>query len=580
MTGTEKHYLTAIFVVVCAAAGCGGPLANARLDPLEESQRRVLFSASFPSLDRTDGTIGKWGEDQGDKTPIRTLVFSLFGLGGPAVKSLAADRPVGIAVIRADRPDPKGSIPGMLTAISFSLKDADVKQWLNELGEVEDHSRSFHLVRQRFLAEIGQGLYRKTVWVKATTYWVHVEGNEVMLSNDAAGLMMAGPAARAARRSGGDDVAIEVHPPIWARSQKQDLARWLGSRLTYLRQGRLPKAEDVSPAGATLVATNAYYYLHALMDASTAVLSVKFDTPGVEVRLRTTPPGGQETAPPLSPPVLDRTLLTEAPPAALGALDCRGRMFVRQRALNRAWQETGGPGVAELNQMVDAQEQTLDGTCSFAVHTDNDVWADEASYRLRSGASAESLTSSIVAALRSGGLANLHSAQDDLKTAKLLLTTDDDVFGVDRVLGATATLEAQHAAALHGGATLRDRYSVRGDRLLSVSGARAPERLEKLSKPSGAGSLPEELERALRTGRGKAGFVFLDMFGLWRPFLKAGLVIKSPLAEAVAKTPTMLKQRRPLVITMEPSAGLDATVTMTPPTFGFLFAAGALLLAD
>jgi hypothetical protein len=47
----------------------------------------------------------------------------------------------------------------------------------------------------------------------------------------------------------------------------------------------------------------------------------------------------------------------------------------------------------------------------------------------------------------------------------------------------------------------------------------------------------------------------------------------------VARSPALVRDRRPLVITVEPTAGLDATVTMPPPTFGFLSVAVALLFA-
>ena len=65
--------------------------------------------------------------------------------------------------------------------------------------------------------------------------------------------------------------------------------------------------------------------------------------------------------------------------------------------------------------------------------------------------------------------------------------------------------------------------------------------------------------------------------GLWKPFLKAGQLIQSPLAEAVAKNPALLKERRPVVITVEPSPGLDATVAMPPQTFEFMFIVAAML---
>jgi hypothetical protein len=289
--------------------------------------------------------------------------------------------------------------------------------------------------------------------------------------------------------------------------------------------------------------------------------------------------GDQRSEPPLAP-ALDPALIEE-PVAALGALDCRNRLGPRQRLRNAAWRATGGPGAKELDALVDAEQAALEGSCSFAVHTAGEVWSDEASYPLRAQARGDELLQALTGAIRSGGLPSLQNAIDDVRTEKLLFsTTDGGALALDRVLAELSSPRTRHAAALHGAPVLRDRFAVRHGRLLAVSGAHADQRLEQLAARRPPRALPPELDQVLAAGRGKAGFLFLDLTSLWKPYLKAAQVIQSPLATLVARHPALLKERRPLVITLEPDAALAATLTMPPPTFAFLLDVAAILFAD
>ena len=301
-----------------------------------------------------------------------------------------------------------------------------------------EKSGSFHLISRRRLVQRGQGLYQSSYITSAGHYWIHIDGDRVILSNDRLGMELAGPAADAARRNASEDALVEIHPATWARDQKQDLANWLNGLLTYLHHGRALNVESVSRIGLALGAANAAYYLHPIMNAGAASFALKLDKDGAALELKTTPAPGKSPPPALTP-VLDRSLVGSKPPAALGAFDCNSRLFVRQRALTETWKATNNPGAAELGRLIDVEASALDGTCSFAVHTDNEVWAEEASYPLRAGAPAEPLTEALVDAIRSGGLPNMQSGMDDLKTAKLLFSKEGGVLSIDRVLGGNGT---------------------------------------------------------------------------------------------------------------------------------------------
>jgi hypothetical protein len=206
------------------------------------------------------------------------------------------------------------------------------------------------------------------------------------------------------------------------------------------------------------------------------------------------------------------------------------------------------------------------------VDTSDEVWSEQASFALQPGVSAAALLDPLAAAIRSGGLPNLQSAADELATQKLLLDAERGTLAIDRVLGNAASPRTRHAAALYGGAVLHERFAVRSHHLLITSGAHAGERLARLAADRPARPLPVELEKALAAGRGKAGFLFLDLTALWRPYLKAAQVTQSPLAELVARNPALFKERRALVLTLERGPAIDATVTMPPATFAFLLA--------
>ena len=549
---------------------CGGPLSGVSLQSGSESQRRALMSLTFPAIDRTDGVMRGWkGAEPGSST-VRDLLFALYGIEAAAAAQVATDRPVGISVARVDLPGPRGPEPTAVNAMAFALRESvSTEAWLESLGKVQDRSGPLALVTQSARVAL-DGPSRQYGWLQTGRLYFHQDGNYLILSNTLEGLTVAGPAARAARLAADGDLVVKAYPQVWARQRVKDLARQLAELLDFLRRGS-SKEQPPSRTAGILAAANALYYLQPFAAADQVDFALKVSAAGAELQVRTTP--GASPAPGLAP-VLDRALVGEDL-AALGALDCRQRIGARQRLLISAWQATGGPGVAELGQLVDAEQAALDGTCSFAVHTAGEVWSEEASYPLRAGASGPALVEALKAAIRSGGLPNLEGAADDLKTDKLLLSIENEVVSLDRVLGAAGSPQTRHAAALHGAAILHQRFTVRAGRFLALSGAHADERLTQLGK--GTPALPPELERALASGRGKGGFVFLDLTALWKPYLKAAQVIQSPIARVVAKDPTLLQERRPLVVTLEPRSNLDATITMPPQTFGFLLIVAALL---
>ena len=127
---------TLALLLACLLAGCGGPLSGVRLTPAEESQRRTMVSVTFPSLDRTDAVIRGWEKAKADSTLARDLVFAYYGLSGEPVEGIASDKPVGLAVVRADVPERKDGPPVavMVSALSFSLKSWWSSPWLASLG--------------------------------------------------------------------------------------------------------------------------------------------------------------------------------------------------------------------------------------------------------------------------------------------------------------------------------------------------------------------------------------------------------------------------------------------------------------
>jgi hypothetical protein len=548
-----------------ALGACGGPFSGARLESLAESQRRALVTVTFPALERADSTMRGSGGDP-EAAPLRRLLFGLYGLGVEAARDVATELPVGIGVAGVEAPGPQG--PTAVNAVAFALRESvSTREWLESLGDVRARSGPFVLVAQ---SERVLGMYRRR---SSGTLFFHVDGNQLILSNTLGGLLVAGPAARAARHGADGDLVMNVRPPVWGEARLRALAQDLAGFTELLRRGR---ASAGSPLAETLAAAAALYDLHPFAAARSADVVLKVGAAGAELRVRTD--GPDEPAPAL-PLALD-TALVEPEVAALGALDCRRRMSARQRMLNAAWQAAGKPGARELEALVDAEQAALAGSCSFAVHTRNETWSDEASYLLRPKAQSAALLAAFTAAIRSGGWSGLHSATDDLVTEKLLFTTDRDALVALRALGAMGSPQTRHAAALYGTSVLQDRFAVRDGRLLAVSGADAGARLEELSTvASPPQPLPAELDRALASGRGKAGFLFLDLTALWRPFLKAAQVIQSPLADLVARNPALVKQPRPLVITLERSSALDATVTMPRPTFEFLVEVAGILFA-
>jgi len=295
------------------------------------------------------------------------------------------------------------------------------------------------------------------------------------------------------------------------------------------------RGQTWAPAGGT--------DLDPVLSAASANAVLRVSATGAELHWQAT--GGGEVRP---LPALDPAL-ADAQVAALEALDCHTRPVARLAALT--------------------------GTCSTAVRTTDEVWSEEASYPLRPGTTAGQVLEALTAAVRAGAV----PGAGGLPVEKVLLSPDDRVLAADRVLGARSSDQARHAAAVHGGAVLRDRFTVRDGRLLAASGPRADERLRQLATPGPAHPLPPELQRALATGRGRGGFLFLDLTALWKPYLKAAQVVESPLAGLVARRPDLIKVGRPMVITLEPGAALDATVTLPPVTVSFLLAVASLLFA-
>jgi len=527
--------------------GCGGPLAGARLETLAESQGRSLLTATLSSLDRTEATMRGWGGLDPEAAPLRELVFRLHGVSAEAAREVATDAPIGLALARMEA--------GAGSAVAFTLREAvSPRQWLEGLGAVEHRSGPF--------LQLGRD---------ERAFFAHLEGNQVILSRTLAGLLGAGPAAREARRAATGDLALVLHPPAWPRERRNELAVGLTAFLERLRRG---EARARSPITARLAEADALHHLEPLLAAQSAEVAVTVSATGAELRLQAK--DAAEGEPPVAP-LLD-VVLVEEPVAALGALDCRRWLGPRQRRRLDLWSAAGGPGARELRALVDAEEAALDGTCSFAVHTAGEVWAEEASYPLHRAVDGTGLLDAVAAAVRSGGLPSLKNAAADLPAGKVFFdTTHRGALVLDRVLGNATSAQTRHAAALFGGTVLRDGFAVRNGHLLVTSGARADVRLEQLTTNRPPRPLPAELARALAAGRGRAGFLFLDLTALWRPYLKAAQVGRGPLAAMVSRNPALFKERRPLVLTLERGGVLDATVSLPPATFTFLVALASLL---
>jgi hypothetical protein len=397
-------------------------------------------------------------------------------------------------------------------ALAFTLRGSMTpRDWLESLGEVRARSGPFVLVAR---TETPRPLYGQA----PRELYFHVEGAEVIVSSTLPGLQLAGPAARAARQATGGDLVWSARPRAWPR-------RPLAAFAAFVRG---------QTWGATEQGLDGRFFVESVTGAVTATAT------GAELRVRA--PGAGDARPALDPALADERA------AALGALDCR-------------------PPLPDL--------AAVQGTCTVAVDTTNEVWSEARSYPLRAGARAADLLETLAAALRGGRV----PGAADLPIEKVRFSATDRSLSVDRVLGERSSSQTRHAAAVHGGPILHDRFAVPSGRLLLVSGPRADERLAELGSARPARPIPPELERALASGRGRAGFLFLDLSALWKPYLKAAQVVQSPLAELMARDPALVKRRRPLVVTLEPGATVDATVTMPPDTVTFLLAVAAMLFA-
>jgi hypothetical protein len=559
--------------------GCaGGPLSGVRLQSFIEAQRHALATMTIPSLDQADQVVRSWPSAGAELAPLAHLVLGLHGIPAEAADAAATGSPIGLALSRADRPGPQGPVPTEVAAISFALDDpAAARQWIGRVGDVDAHTDELYRARRSAPVEVGRDLLRRSVTVAGGTLWFHVDRDEVIVSDSQLGLELAGPAARAARRHGGEEISLRVFPQVWAPSQRHRLAARLARLLTHLKRGRDPGQGSAAATGSMLRTVDALVLLRPFISATVASFALRLDAAGATLRVSS---DGRAPEAALVP-VLDPALATQRAPAAIGALDCREPVLTRQRALAAAWKARGGQGADELLRLVEVETQVLAGSCSFAVHTDDELLDEVASYPLRAGAAGDELGEALVSAIRSGGLPSLGSALLDLSNARLFFERKDDgVLALNRVLGAAERLETRHAAALSGTPVLRDRFAIKDGRLLAASGAGADQRIEQLAAtPGAAAPLPAELQRALAGGRGKGGFLFADLTALWTPYLKAAQAVTSPLAELVSRRPALLKERRPLVVTMEPAAGFKATVTMPPQTFEFVTVWGVYLLA-
>jgi hypothetical protein len=446
------------------------------------------------------------------------------------------------------------AVSGHGSALAFSLK-ATPKAWLAALGETQEHSGPFYLVRPTPLRR-PPGLF--TAIPPAPLLWIHEQDGTILLATTRAALLHAGPPARTEGAThlqrateGATHLRWQLRPEGWTEAQRSGVADAAVELLTFLRHGR--RAASALERAALL------HYLRPFLAATRVTVSL--GRRGAEVRVRAPVEAGEAAR-------LDPALVGGTAPAALLALDCRGVM-AWQRAVVDAWRAEGGAGVGELGRLLDAEEAAVT-ECGFAVRTAGEVWTDEASYRLRPGAA---LAEPLSAAVRAGGLPSLWNALDGrLTVARTLFSPHDGVLAIDRVLGEMGSARTRHAAAFHGGVVLRDRIAIQADRLLTVSGAHAEERLHELLQ-GGARDLPPELRQALGVGRGRRGYLFADLAALWAPYLKAAQVVSSPLAELVARTPGLLQRSRPLVATLDD----ELVVTMPLETVSFLLAvAGGL----
>lgn len=559
------------------AAGCGGVFEKARMMDAAEVRPSLMATIVFPSLARTDATLASWPENPEKEAVARVAALWPYGISSTSAEHVALDRQIAIAIVGMTIATPRGPLSVRLDAVAFHAKSrGEVDDLAGRMGIVHETNGDFILVQRR------KGL--RTAVIGSTPMmvrdnldiFIQARGTDVVMATSLEGLQAAGSSARAARdRSVKGDVAISLYPPAWSAEDRKDLASSYLALAKYLRHGRDTRAQQGRTAGDMLDEVDAVFSVKPFFagEESTFVLTVEAAGARLHAVTRPTAPAARRVAPAVA---FDRTLARDGRVAALGAVDCSPRLIERQRAMVRVWKGTGGPGADELARLAAAQTDVLDGSCSFAVRTDGEIWSVESSYPVRVGADPAPLEQAYVAAIRSGGLPNLQSASDDLKTAKFLLSHTDGVIGLDRVLANDGSVEARHTAALYGGQVLQDRIAVKGDRLLVVSGARADQQIADLSRPH-AGKLPVEVERELATGRGKGGFIFVDVMGVWAPYLKAAQVVQSPLSGLVARVPDLAKRRLPLVVTLEPTAGIDATVAMPTPTFSFLWGVAAVL---
>jgi hypothetical protein len=332
-------------------------------------------------------------------------------------------------------------------------------------------------------------------------------------------------------------------------------------------------------------------WIRPFLEAKAIAIDIHRPTPDqdVVVRLATTAAdGGQPASVAVA---FDEGLLDDPTPAAFGAFDCGRHVLPHKRELAEAWKVSEGPGAEELLRLADVQAEALDGSCSFAVHTKDNLLATDISYRLRSNADPQALERAVAAAVRSGGLPNLDTALDDLTTAEFLVGKEDGkeegkedgkpegnrkkaakdgtVLALTRVLGEPDSNRTRYASALYGGGRLVERMVVRDGHLLTYAGAGSKERLQRRSATREARG---EVKAALAAGRGKAGFLYADLMALYMPFVKASQFSGGDLSKQFAENPELLKKRLPLLLTLEPAPGLDATIKLPSDSFAILVA--------
>ena len=517
--------LAALLLAVGLPAGCGrqavGPGVNSpSLTPADSNRDRLVGHVLVPSLARTYATVDAL-RGQGalpfGSPELRSMLAARLNIPVEVLDVVDTTQPLALALVTRASPAPGD--PGMLAG-ACSLKPAEAAAAAAVLGAPVSTQKDV----QEFRRPDGGSLFV----LRSGVTFVWADTREA--------LGEAGAHAAAARAQAAEDIIVRAYPPALARWQGADPASGVpGLKAKLLEaydQSFRERDRPTPPAERAAYQALLDFALAPLPDTSHLDFTIGLaQARGAQFGLRATPRPRSAFAARLATPtpvVHQPALLDGTGHVALMALGPSPTFLDLVHALLDAQARASLPGAPAIAVRTRALTALLSGAVSTSARAaGNGTAVQDTVLSLRPGASAAAALDALVALARDPALAPLlQAAYGSQAPAVTAARENTDAGPGARIqLAFPADARARGPAAIarsfYGNSSISVQAIAAGDRLLLSTDPGAGERLRRLAAAGSPGAPSSALATALDDGRGRDGFLYLDLWGLVRPMVAA-----------------------------------------------------------